>query len=233
MPSEVRLICGDCLDILPTLETGSVDAVITDPPYGIDYSSQGGPRVADHNISKRTRIRGDAAFNPEWIVQMQRPLRPGGALYVFCCWDSYANTVSAVVGAGLKNKTTLVWNKGNCGMGDLAGDYGNQTELIVFAHKGRHILRGARDRNILSFQRPGDARRLHPTQKPVELLAWLIEKSTDVGDTVLDPFFGSGTTAVACVQTGRNFIGIELDPGYYAIAEQRINAARQQLTLDL
>jgi len=225
----IQLYHGDCLDILPTLEDGSVDVVITDPPYGISYSSQGGPRVKDPNIVKRTQICGDIEFNPEWIVQTQRPLRLGSAIYVFCCWDSYTETVSAIVAAGLKNKTTLVWDKGNCGMGDLSGDYGNQTELVVFAHKGRHILNGNRDRNILSFQRPADVNRLHPTQKPIALIAWLIEKSTSMEAVVLDPFMGSGTTGVACVNTGRSFIGIEINKEYFDLAKNRIELAQPRL----
>jgi len=70
--------------------------------------------------------------------------------------------------------------------------------------------------------------RFHPTQKPLELMKWVLENYTNEGDTILDPFMGSGTTGVACVQTGRNFIGIEIDPGYFAIAERRIKEAQMQ-----
>jgi DNA modification methylase len=75
--------------------------------------------------------------------------------------------------------------------------------------------------------------RLHPTQKPIGLMKWCIERYTSAGDTVLDPFMGSGTTGVACVQTGRNFIGIEIDPTYFAIAERRIAEAQMQPRLDV
>ena len=74
-------------------------------------------------------------------------------------------------------------------------------------------------------------KRVHPTQKPIELMSKIIQDFTKEGDTILDPFMGSGTTGVACVQTGRNFIGIEIDPTYFAIAERRIKEAQMQPTL--
>jgi DNA modification methylase len=75
--------------------------------------------------------------------------------------------------------------------------------------------------------------KVHPTQKPVELMIWCIERAKiPAGDTIFDPFMGSGTTGVACVQTGRNFIGCEIDPGYFAIAERRIHDAEQQPLLE-
>ena len=88
-------------------------------------------------------------------------------------------------------------------------------------------------KSIISVQKPHPSNSQHPTEKPVELMKWLIETYTREGDTILDPFMGSGTTGVACVQTGRNFIGIEIDPTYFAIAEKRIKEAQQQPRLEL
>ena len=73
----------------------------------------------------------------------------------------------------------------------------------------------------------------HPSQKPIQLLRMIVEKYTNSGDLILDPFMGSGTTGVACMQTGRNFIGIEIDPKYYAIAEKRIAEAQLQIRMPL
>jgi len=75
--------------------------------------------------------------------------------------------------------------------------------------------------------------RFHPTQKPLSLMLWVIENYTKPGDTVIDPFMGSGTTGVACVETNRNFIGIEIDPGYFKIAEKRIAQAKQRVMLPM
>ena len=98
--------------------------------------------------------------------------------------------------------------------------------MILFAHKGRHKLRGGRDVNLWRVPRPifGD----HPTPKPVELMARAIRNSTDLGGSVLDPFMGSGTTLVACARYGRTGIGIEIDPKYFEIACRRIEAAYNQ-----
>ena len=85
---------------------------------------------------------------------------------------------------------------------------------------------------IFDYRR-SDPDREHPTQKPLSLMTWCVLNNTKPGDTILDPFMGSGTTGVACVQTGRNFIGIEIDPGYFKIAEKRIHDAQQQMRLPL
>lgn len=93
--------------------------------------------------------------------------------------------------------------------------------MIIFIQKGRRLINGKRDPNILKFNRTGN--KLHPTQKPVDLLEYLISKFSDEGETILDMFAGSGSTGVAAVNLNRNFIGIELDEEYFKIASDRIN----------
>lgn len=108
-------------------------------------------------------------------------------------------------------------------MGDLRGDFAPKVEFIIFAHKGRELIRGKRDPNIFKFSRTGND--LHPTQKPVDLCEYLIAKFSDPGDVVFDPFMGSGTTGVAAKNLNRSFIGIEMDEGYFKIACERIRGA--------
>ncbi|MDB4426011.1 DNA methyltransferase, partial [bacterium] len=100
-------------------------------------------------------------------------------------------------------------------------------EMIIFLQKGRRFINGKRDPNILKFSRTGN--KLHPTQKPVDLLQYLLEKFSDHNQNVFDPFMGSGSTGVACVNTGRNFIGIELDENYFNIASERIKQSEETL----
>lgn len=133
---------------------------------------------------------------------------------------------AAAVEAGLTLKTTVVWDKTNWTAGDLEGDYGAQTELILFAHKGRHILRNGRDSNL--WRVPRDPPSEHPTPKPIALMGRIIRNSSDVGDTILDPFMGSGSTGVAAVQNGRRFIGIELEQKYFDLSRRRIERALAQ-----
>ena len=134
----------------------------------------------------------------------------------------------ALKSAGATLKTPIVWDKGNWTSGDLAGDYANQTEIIIFAHKGRHNPRHGRPANLWRVGREPAGE--HPTPKPVPLMARCIINSTDQGDMVLDPFMGSGTTGVAALQNGRRFIGIELEPKYFDIARRRIEAEDRQVS---
>ena len=93
--------------------------------------------------------------------------------------------------------------------------------LLYFFQKGRRLINGKRDSNVFEYKKTGN--KLHPTQKSVDMTEYMLSKFSDEGDTILDPFMGSGTTGVACVNTNRNFIGMELDEDYFKIAEKRIN----------
>lgn len=215
----VTLYCGDCREILPTL--GRVDAVVTDPPYGIGY-------VTNHRKIMFTpeMLKNDETA-PIWSVSLMADrLFDGGAMYI-CTRDDVAQQWrDAIIAAGLQPKTTIVWDKLNWTAGDLDGDYGAQTELILFSHKGRHTLRNGRDHNL--WRIPRDPPSDHPTPKPVAVMARAIRNSSDMQQTVLDPFMGSGTTGVAAVKLGRRFIGIEIEPKYFDISCRRISEALKQ-----
>lgn len=117
------------------------------------------------------------------------------------------------------------------GLGDLNGSYAPQYDIIIFATKGRHILKDGRPKDIIKVKRVEPEYLLHPTEKPLSLIKQLVSNSTKQGDTILDPFMGSGTTGVACQQLNRNFIGYEISPDYFKIAEKRINEAKAQKKL--
>ena len=122
-----------------------------------------------------------------------------------------------------KIKNILIWEKNNTSMGDLKGSYAPKYEMIIFAHKGRKLLNGFRYADIIKASRTGNKN--HPTEKPVDLLETFIKNSSDESSVVFDGFMGSGSTGVACVNTNRHFIGIELDEGYFNIAKERIEKA--------
>lgn len=122
-----------------------------------------------------------------------------------------------------KIKNILIWEKNNGTMGDLKGSYRKSAEFIIFATKGRHILNGKRDTDVLHFKRVPPSKQEHQNQKPIKLIKYLISKSSKRGDTVLDCFMGSGTTCLAAKKMHRNYIGIEIDKKYYNIARRRIN----------
>ncbi|MDP8238214.1 MAG: DNA methyltransferase [Candidatus Hatepunaea meridiana] len=199
---------GDSLQIMPTLPSESIDLVLTDPPYAIHYKSN--RRIVK---KKFDHLIGD--MPGDWIEQFAaqtfRLLKPDRHLYCFCRHDTYPRFYHAFENAGFKMKRTLIWVKNNHGSGDLKGDYASRDEWIIYAHKGRRLLRGKRKDNILEFPKIFSSKLLHPTQKPVDLLRLLISKSTDRGEVVLDPYAGVLSTAVAAMMEERDFIMIDIE----------------------
>mgnify|MGYP000390796407 CR=1 FL=1 len=209
---------GDCLDVLRSMPDASVDAVVTDPPYGMAFQSAWRTDKAE----RFDQIANDDAPFVWFLADAARIIKPGGCLICFCRWDSAEAFRLAIGWAGLSVKSQLVWDRVAHGMGDLKASAGPQHDTVWFATKGRYAFHGTRPKSILRHQRPhGDALR-HPNEKPLSLMVSLVQDYVPPGGTVVDPFTGSGSTAEACVQTGRNFIGIELDPGYCEIARRRI-----------
>jgi DNA modification methylase len=199
----VTLYCGDCREILPTL--GKVDAVVTDPPYGIDYQSG---HATDSLWAAGKTIVGDKGTAARYTVLQWAGDRP-----TLCFGDENFKPVGA--------RMTLVWDKGGAlGMGALDIPWKPSSERIFVLGHG---FTGTRDEHDVIYCPPVQSMakngRLHPTEKPVELLKRLIRK---VPGTILDPFMGSGTTGVAAVKLGRKFIGIEIEPKYFEIACRRI-----------
>jgi site-specific DNA-methyltransferase (adenine-specific) len=223
-----RFLHGDAFEILPDVPDGSVDLVLTDPPYGIDYQSN--RRVVWEKLPK---FQGDRDL--EWLSvfvdEAYRVLANHRHLYCFCRWDRYPVFAEAI-SRRFQIKNALVWVKSNHGSGDLRGAYAPQYEMVIFAGKGRRQLRGKRHPDVLLKHAAVSSRaRKHPVQKPVDLLRFLIEKSTKPGEVVLDPFAGVGSTVVAALQTGRRYLGIEIDGRFYGEGVELIAEAVGKLML--
>lgn len=208
------IIKGDCLEVMKNIEKGSVDLVLTDPPYGMSFQS--GRRKTTYK-----KIKNDD--NLDWldtfVSESKRVISENGCLYVFCSKHNI-NVFMDKLGEEFSLKNILIWEKNNTSMGDLKGAFADKNEFILFYQNGRRTINGKRDSNILKFDRTGNI--FHPTQKPVDLLSYLIEKFSDEGDVVLDPFAGSLSTALACINTNRKFIGIETDEKYFEVGKNRI-----------
>lgn len=216
--SSVQLFQGDCLEVMRTLPRDM--AVITDPPYGLAVET-------NYRERKRTALALCNDFAP--IVGDDKPFDPtpflGFPVVVLFGANYFAKHLP-------DNGMWLVWDKldGLRSKRDMGFNDNSDCELIWANRSGasrilRHRWMGAMKAS------EQDKCRVHPTQKPVSLMKQLIVRYTKPDDTILDPFMGSGTTGVACVQTGRNFIGIEIDPTYFAIAQRRIEHAQMQLPL--
>jgi len=228
----VTLYCGDCLAVLPTLAAGSVDAVMTDPPYGNRYRTDYRLGVYRHSTRLTAELLTQPLLNDtfaktqslliEAVPAMRPLLSDAGIIYCFGAPERL-DMLLPIIRASFDVVNIICWDKGNCGAGDLKASYGKQWEAIVFGRIARSELVGGRDRDIVSIPRPSGNTYVHPTQKPVALMEYLIRRHT--ADCILDPFMGSGTTGVACVRTGRRFIGVEEVPRFFEIAVKRIEAA--------
>jgi len=216
---------GTSPEALADLRDGCAAAVITDPPYGMAYvSSRTKHRPTVHAIA------GDASFDPDWHVawlrEAFRVTASGGALYAFIDDQHLGDMRACVAAAGWKVKRSLVWVKDGWTVGDLAGDYGHQTEFIVFAHKGRHLLAGGRESNVLRFPRVPPGELEHTAEKPVGLLRYLVRKSVPRGALVVDPFAGIASCGVAAVAEGCGYIGVESDSRWWPVGDRRIAEAQ-------
>ena len=214
----IKLINGDCLEEMKNIKDGSIDCILTDPPYGMSY-------VSNYRKNKYSPIIGDSNLTwlDEFVNVSYKVLKENRGIFVFCSWHN-VDVFKKAIEKKFKIKNILVWEKNNTGMGDLKGAFAAKYELCIFATKGRVILKGKREPDIIKFKRTNN--KLHPTQKPIDMLEYLLSKSTDDKSIVLDCFMGSGSTGVAAVNTNRNFIGIELDKNYFEIAQQRIKEAQ-------
>jgi len=194
-----RFICGDCFAEMRELPDACVDLVLTDPPYGIDYQSN--RRVTRPKLPKFENDV-DLSWVDGWVDEVHRVLKDDRHFYCFTRFDMYPVFYNSI-SRKFKVKNCLIWTKNNHGSGDLNGSYAPQYEMVIFAVKGKRHLNGPRDSDVLGCENVPSARRFHATQKPVELLRQLIEKSTEPGEVVLDPFAGVGSTGLACVDTTR------------------------------
>jgi len=212
LSDSVTIIHGDCRDVLPV----ECDAVVTDPPYGIAHKSGGGTGGKWNFVRHQgVTIAGDSGpFDPAPILALGVPWVLWGANF-------YSDRLP---GCGW-----LVWDKRegiedmefNRSDSELAGQSGSKT-VKTFRHLWHGICRAT---EVGSH--------LHPTQKPVALMEWCMDQAkVPQGATVLDPYMGSGTTGIACIRTGRKFIGIEIDAGHFETARKRIEAELMQGTFD-
>ncbi len=233
---------GDCLKVMPTLEAGSIDLILADLPYGTtackwdsvipfaplweNYKRLLKPRgavvlTASQPFTSALVMSNPKWFRYEWVWEKnnatghldarRKPLR---AHEDICVFGDSRPTYNPTMGEG----KPFISRHRPGDTGDCYGDVRN----YIWKNTGTRF-----PRSVLRF--PNVSRTIHPTQKPVALIEYLIRTYSSEGETVLDNTMGSGTTGVACVNTGRNFIGIEMDAAYFKIAKKRIHATEPQL----
>lgn len=242
---NIDLRLGDCLEVMKTIESGSIDAIITDPPYGT------------------TACKWDSVIDFELMwQQLNRIIKPNGAIVLFGS-EPFS---SALRMSNIKNyKYDWVWDKKKGGSPLLSKIMPLKTfeNIMIFEKNNKKVnyypimtkrdkpkSRGSNKGNkslttnnaftenkvythkypkaILEISNASQKGKVHPTQKPVALMEYLIKTYTNENETVLDFTMGSGSTGVACINTNRNCIGIEMDEKYFSIAEERIEKALEE-----
>ncbi|MHB8419718.1 MAG: DNA-methyltransferase [Myxococcales bacterium] len=229
-PRDVRLVQADCLDLLRSLPDGSIDLVATDPAYSgmnqhlklgrgrIVGSYAGAGRPGERWFQE---FKDDPATFRELLAECHRVLRDDRHLYVM--FDSYSLlSLGHLVRERFEVKNVLVWDKLLLGMGHY---FRRRHELIVFASKGKRPLSRRDLPDVWPVKRLSKAR--YATQKPVELFERMIEASCEPGFTVLDPFMGSGSAAVAALRKGCRFVGGDVSAEAVALATSRVDAVRR------
>jgi DNA modification methylase len=224
---------GDCLEVMRGMPDKSVDAIITDPPYGKEAHAAGA--VCRGGSSE---IRETLNFGSLSGIVMSRCIERyastcRGWVLCFCQCEGIDQYNRRCAKIGLRYVRGGIWLKPD-GAPQFTGDRpGNGFESIAIMWAGGKKMswNGGGKHAIWKYSKGTANSKEHPTQKPLPLMKRLICDFTQPGDTVLDPFMGSGTTGVACMETGRKFIGIELDAGYYDIAAKRIHEATRQQRL--
>ena len=225
----------DCIQGLKRIPDNSVSLVVTDPPYIVENHGSGKSALTNRATNKKGDIK-DIANGFDYEACFEELLRVCKVpnMFIFCSTQQVSQTMSFFEKKKL-SVILLVWNKTNpsplCN-----GRYVNDIEFCVYV-RGK----GATFNNDTPFQYKKrvytssicpDGNKLHPTQKPVELIKQYILQHSNEGDLVLDPFMGSATTAIACLRTNRNYIGFEINEEYWHTANERINAECQPTLFD-
>lgn len=220
MLEENKIYLGDCLEVMKKIDDKSIDLIITDPPYLINYKTSY-RKDKTHRYNFVIEGDNDPDLIKEFLQEANRCLKEDTAIYVFLHQtriDILKNEIEKL----FKIKNIIVWKKNNWTAGDLRCSFGRSYEFLILANKGKRKINGKRLNDVWEFSRVVGKKQLHQNEKPVELIKRCIEKHSNENDLILDCFLGSGTTAIACKNTNRRFIGIEKDKGYYDIAIERI-----------
>ena len=214
--------CGSSIDLSfvdKVIGDKKIRAVITDPPYGVDYGA--------NTKSQVKKIIGDELqtdevyilFTKNWLKPILSHLNDYNTFHIFNADTKFLALQQGMLATGIYFSQMLVWIKNQPVMGRK--DYLSQFEVIAYGWYGKHKLERSKGKSVLYYPKPKKSK-LHPTQKPVGLMRKIIPNVTSIGDYVYDAFLGSGTTAVACEHLGRGCIGIELDPEYVEIILLRL-----------
>jgi site-specific DNA-methyltransferase (adenine-specific) len=231
---SAELILGDAIDVMASMKAASVDLILTDPPFKV---ISGGSNIGANDgrptgiLAKNDgKIFKHNSIKPaDYLAECFRVLRPGRDAYFMTNNITLREMLNAAAEVGFKFHGMLPWIKNTC---TPSRWYMKDTEIVLYFYKGAaRAINNPGDKQSVTCDNPRDKN--HPTEKPVALMQRFVCNSTNPGWKVLDPFMGSGTTGVACLATGRRFVGIELDKAYFKVAERRVRPANDNAQVDL
>lgn len=244
----IQLYNGDCLELMKNIPDGSVDLILTDPPFGVEYS-------AGFDDSKK-HVQNSIS---SWMTEMYRVLKDGSHCYMFIPVKEVDMWVGAVKRAGFEYMNLLAtktYTTNSCFKNNFTFTHqpiiycskgtAKQLNEVNFIRTSESWFKDKRNKNPQTFTykypaflpffsneksngKRSNSRERHPCAKNIDFIELLVQLSTNPGETVLDMFMGCGSTGVACVNTDRSFIGIELNDGYFNIAKNRIMQEGQNL----
>ena len=218
----IDLRLGDCLEVMKTIEDNSVDCIITDPPYKV--ISGGQTKTANAFYKGKWKNNGkifkhnEVDFNENFMGEMFRIMKEQSHIYFFTNFLNLNKFLTLFEKSDFYIHNLLVWEKKPV----VNRWYLKNAEYVIFAKKGKaKSINNKGSKTVHKFDVPRN--KIHPTEKPIELIEYYIKNSTNENDTILDMFMGSGTTAIACKNTNRNFIGCEIDEEFYKVAVKRVD----------
>ena len=240
-----QIILGDCVEEMKKLPSGCAGLIITDPPYGVNYQS----RLRSDTFDL---IEGDGKNDPilSWsIAQCYRVLRENSHCYVFTCWQTLPRFMYLLDYWHFNMKTCIIGKRAGHSCGSLNYGFAPSYEMIVFSHKGKREFSDTTIRRLsddtgyvkrfddmvdwLPVNEPSKSICFHPTQKSLELIEFFMLVSSNKGDLVIDPFSGSGITAIAAWDLQRNFIGYEISEEYHTKSLKYLDEFKRGLHDDI
>lgn len=217
-----RIYNMDCMEGMKLIPDNSIDLVVTDPPY--KTTSRGSSGGTGGILKDKLNMKGmvfehNSIKFSEWLPEVYRVLKERGHAYIMTNNKNLKDMLIEIENANFKIFKTLIWAK-NSPITNMY--YMDSHEYIIFCRKGKaKRINNCGTKSVLNIDNVKNKQ--HPTEKPIDLMKIFIENSSQENEIVLDPFMGVGSTAMACINTNRNYIGFELDKKYYEIAKNRIN----------
>ena len=220
--NEYSLLFGDCLERMKSIPDGSVDLCVSDIPYKLTGGGKG-----DGANSKRPKgILVDNSQLMEvpkfedWLPELYRVMKNGTHIYLMCNFKNLNDLMNKSLAVGFKHINLLVWEKNNCTPSQF---YMKNCEYTLLLRKGssKYVNDIGGSKTVHKFENI-IGNKVHPTEKPIDLMEFYVKNSSNEGDVVLDMFMGSGSTGVACLNTNRKFIGVEMNEEYFDIGVKRM-----------